>query len=123
MPGFLIRLAVNSVAVWVATQVAGLQVTGVGSVVLTAVALGLVNALIRPMVLCILGVLTLPLQIVTLGLFTLVLTLLINGFMLWLALWIVASVGGAAATPDFWTAVVGAIVISIVSWLLSLMVR
>ena len=114
MPGFLIRLVVNAIAVWVAAQVVGIQTDGVGGILIIALALGVVNALIKP----ILFLITLPLTIITLGLFTLVL----NALMFWLALWL-ASLAGSATIPDFWTAFLGALVVSVVSWVLSLVIK
>ncbi|MBI4497997.1 MAG: phage holin family protein [Chloroflexi bacterium] len=122
MPGFLIRLAVNALAVWIAVRLVDISVDGLGGVLFVTLALGVVNALIRPLVFCITGVLTLPLQIITLGLFTLLLTLIINALMFWLALWL-AFLVGLAEVPGFGAAFLGALIVSIVSWLLSLLVR
>jgi putative membrane protein len=106
--GFLIRLLVNAVALIAVTHVVpGIHVSGFVAALIAALILGIVNAILRP----ILFLITLPLQIVTLGLFTLV----INGLLFWLvgALHIGLSVDGF--WPGFW----GAIVMSIVSWILS----
>lgn len=115
MPGFLIRLVVNSIAVWAAAYAVGIQTTGIEGILVIALMLGLVNALIRP----ILFIITLPFQIITLGLFTLVL----NALMFWLALWVADQAGGYAVTPAFWTAFLGALVVSITSWVLSIFIR
>ena len=74
---------------------------------LVAIVLGLVNALIRP----ILIILTLPATILTLGLFILV----ING----LLFWAVGSFWPGFHVDGFWAGVFGAIVYSIISWILS----
>ena len=73
----------------------------------TALVLGLVNALIRPVLI----LLTLPINILTLGLFTFV----ING----LLFWFVASFVKGFFVAGFWPAVAGAIVYSVISWALS----
>ena len=113
MVRFLVRLAVNLAvtifAFWVAVQLlAGMSFTGnFGNWVVVAIIFGVVNAIIRP----ILVLLTLPINIITLGLFTLV----INALMLWLTSWI-----SAALTVDgFLTALLGAIIISVVTTVLN----
>ncbi len=114
MPGFLIRLVVNAIAVGIAAWLVGIEIAGVGGLLITALALAVVNALVKPLVVCI----SLPFQIVTLGLFTLV----INALMFWLALWL-SSMAGSAVTPGFGAAFLGALIVSIVSWILSVVVR
>ena len=82
------------------------------TVILVAAVLGLVNALIRPL----LSVVSCGLIVLTLGLFTLV----INGLMLWLASWICTHWLSLGFRVDgFWAAVLGAIVISVFSFLVS----
>src|SRR2546428_13972458 len=67
--GFFFRLIITALGLWAAaTIVPGVQITGVGNLVAAALLLGIVNAVIRPILL----VLTLPLTVATLGLFTLV---------------------------------------------------
>ena len=82
-------------------------VTHFGAAVLAALLLGLVNTLIRPL----LVLLTLPVTILTLGLFIFV----INGALFWLA----GSFVPGFTVAGFWPAVFGAIVYSVISWLLS----
>ena len=66
---FVIRWLINAVALYLTTLIVhGVQVTSFGGAVLAALVLGIVNAVIRPVVL----LLTLPLNILTLGLFTFV---------------------------------------------------
>jgi len=84
---------------------------GWATVAIMAIIVGLVNALIRPL----LKVLTCPLIMLTLGLFTLV----INAIMLLLAAWIGAQVGLGFEVDGFWPAFWGALVVSIVSFILS----
>lgn len=108
----LVKFAVNALALLVATQIFhkiwfdNQQVT-----IIAAVVLALVNTYLRPLVV----ILTLPINILTLGLFTLV----INALMLELVSWLIP----AFHVEGFWTAVGGALVISIVSCLLNLFLR
>ena len=106
--GFLLRLVVNAAALWVAAQlVPGIVVSGLTPLLLAALVLGLINAIVRP----ILIILTLPLTLLTLGLFIFVL----NAFCLWLTSRIVPGF----MVQTFGTALLGALVVSIVSWLLT----
>jgi len=106
--GFLLRLVVNAAALWVAAQlVPGIVVTGLVPLLLAALVLGLINAIVRPVLL----VLTFPLTLVTLGLFIFVL----NAFCLWLTSRIVPGF----EVQTFGAALLGALVVSIVSWVLT----
>lgn len=106
--GFLLRLVVNAAALWVAAQlVPGIVVTGLTPLLLAALVLGLINAIVRP----VLVILTLPLTLVTLGLFIFVL----NAFCLWLTSRIVPGFD----VQTFGAALLGALVVSIVSWALT----
>ncbi|ABF44973.1 membrane protein of unknown function [Deinococcus geothermalis DSM 11300] len=111
--GFLIRLLVNALALYLLTQVyAGVSFapgTDALSVLLAALVLGIVNALIRPVLL----LLSLPINLLTLGLFTLV----VNGVVLWL----VASVT-ALDVAGFGAAIVGALILAFISWVLDAIV-
>jgi putative membrane protein len=78
---------------------------------MAALLLGILNALIRP----ILIILTLPINILTLGLFTFI----INGVMLWFVSFIIKGF----LIQGFWAAVIGALIISIVSWLINWLIR
>jgi putative membrane protein len=115
--GFVIRLLVNAAALWVATQVVPGVTYSDGILPLLGVALvfGLVNAIIRP----VLKILTFPIIIVTLGIFALV----INGLMLLLTSALADALGLGFHVRGFWAAFWGALVVSIVSTLLSLLVR
>ncbi|MBI0446572.1 phage holin family protein [Deinococcus sp. DB0503] len=111
--GFLIRLLVNALALYLLTRVyAGVSFapgTDALSVILAALVLGIVNALIRPVLL----LLSLPITLLTLGLFTLV----VNGVVLWL----VASVT-SLNVAGFGAAVVGALILTLISWVLDAIV-
>ena len=112
MINFLIRLVVNAIAILiVAYFLPGVHVTGFTAALIVALILGVVNAVLRP----ILFILTLPLQILTLGLFTFI----INGFLFW---W-VAHWGLGLTVDGYWTAFLAAIVLGIVSFVLSSLLR
>jgi putative membrane protein len=114
---FFIRLLVNAAALWVATQlVPGVTYSG-GPLPFLAVALvfGVINAILRP----VLKILTLPIIILTLGIFALV----INGLMLLLTSRLSDTLGLGFHVSGFWPAFWGAVVVSIVSTILSLLIR
>lgn len=104
MRGILFRWVISAGGLLLASFIFdGIQVAGVGWAFIAALFLGIFNALIRPLVF----VLTLPINLLTLGLFTLV----INGLMLWLTGKLLAGF----SVQGFWTAVGGALVVSLVS--------
>lgn len=108
MIGFILRVAIVCLGLWLAAQILpGLQFDGPGSLLAAALLLGIVNAIIRPIAV----VLTLPLTLVTLGLFLVV----INAAMLGLVAWLLAGF----SISSFWTAVGGALMVSLTSWLAS----
>ena len=110
---FLTRLIVNAAALWVATRVvSGVTYTGDWLPFLgVAAVFGVVNAFIRPVA----KILTFPLIIVTLGIFALV----VNGLMLWLTSSLSESLGLGFHVSGFWAAFWGALVVSLVSTILS----
>ena len=108
----LIRWILNALALWLTAQLGvGLYFTQTGlvPVLVAALILGLVNAVVRPIMI----LLTLPLTILTLGLFLLV----VNA----LSIAIVASLTPLAVT-GFWGAVFGALILTVISSLLSALV-
>lgn len=115
----LVRWVITGLALFAAAWlVPGITVEGNGWTVyaVMAVILGLVNAIVRP----ILKLLTCPLILLTLGLFVLV----INGFTLWLASQIAQSWFNVHYIVDgFWPALLGAIIVSVVSVILSALVK
>ena len=118
MRHLLLRLIVNAIALFAATQIGipGLRFDGDWkTIVVVAFIFGLVNALIRPL----LTLLTCPLVLLTLGLFTLV----INALMLALTGWLAEQAHLGFVVDGFWAAFVGALVVSIVSWVLTLLIR
>ncbi|WIM85852.1 phage holin family protein [Candidatus Mycobacterium wuenschmannii] len=122
MTAFVIRAGLTGLALWVVTKlVPGLYFVGgdtrlqrIGIIFAVAVVFGLVNAFIKPIV----QILSIPLYILTLGLFHIV----INALMLWITARITANTThwGLAIDSFWWTAIKAAIVLSIVSWMLSL---
>jgi putative membrane protein len=104
MKRFLIQWLVVALALWVTAYILpGVNVDSYQALAIAAIVLGLVNALIRP----ILTILTLPITILTLGLFYLV----VNGLTFLLASKLVSGFHVAG----FWWAVLGALVVSIIS--------
>ncbi|HSP93365.1 MAG TPA: phage holin family protein [Thermoanaerobaculia bacterium] len=114
---FVLRLLINAAALWVATRIVpGVTHSGSeASLFAVALVFGLLNALLRPL----LTVLSCPLLILTLGLFTLV----INAVILLLTSGLSGSLGIGFHVDGFWAAFLGALVVSIVSILLSIFVR
>jgi len=117
MTKFLIRWAINAVALYVAVLIVpGIQFFGKWTGILwLALIFGLLNALLRPL----LKFLTCPLIILTLGLFT----ILINTALLLLTSTIGQSFGIGFTVDGFWQALLGSLVISFVSVLMSLILR
>lgn len=113
---FLIRLVITAVALWAAVAlVNGITFTGSWiSLLLVALVFGIVNAIVRPL----LKVLTCPLVLLTLGLFIFV----INALMLWLTSTLSVSLGLGFHVAGFASAFWGALVVSIVSIVLSIFV-
>lgn len=111
MPGLLIRWLILTAAIMAASfLLAGIEVSGFLSAFFAAAILGILNALLRPILL----LLTLPLNILTLGLFTFV----INAVLLMMA----SGVIGGFHVRGFWSALGGSLVISLVSWALTSLV-
>ncbi len=117
--GFVVRVVINGVAIWLATLVLpGLSIVGTGStlqtigvIALVALVFGIVNAIVKPIV----KLLSIPLYILTLGLFTLV----VNALMLMLTAWITERTDWGLRIDNFGTAVLGALIVSVVSFVLS----
>ena len=108
MIGIIVRTLVTALAIWVAAAILpGITIEGFGSLLLASLLLGFVNAVIRPIFI----VLTLPITMVTLGFFLLV----INAAMLKF----VSLIIGGLSVEGFFNAVFGAIIVSIVSTIVS----
>ena len=111
MAGFFLRWSINLLALVVAgSLISGIKIESIGMGIVAAGILGIVNAVIRPIVL----ILTLPINLLSLGLFTLV----INAAMLML----VSEVVPGFVIMSFWAAFWGAIVISLISWIVNIFV-
>lgn len=118
MSRLLIRWLINAIALWVAIQVVpGLEYTAESGVSLLIIALifGLVNALVRPVLL----LLTCPLIILTMGLFLLI----VNALMLSITAWLSGIFGLGLTLEGFWPTVLGALVISVVSGIINMLVK
>ena len=111
MIGFLLRWSINLLALVIAAAlIKGISIQSIEMGILAAGILGIVNAVIRPVVL----ILTLPINLLTLGLFTLV----INAAMLKL----VSAVVPGLVIESFGAAIWGSLIISITSWLLNIFI-
>ena len=106
---FIFRLLIHMVAILIISYLLPglIRVEGIWAALFAAFLLGIVNAVVRP----ILVFFTLPITVLTFGLFLLV----INGLMLWL----VSAIVGGFHVNGFWGAVLGSVLISLVSWILS----
>ncbi|CAM5597684.1 Phage holin family protein OS=Streptomyces alboniger OX=132473 GN=CP975_17460 PE=4 SV=1 [Streptomyces alboniger] len=115
MKNFVVKTIANAaalaVAVWLLDKItlAG-ESTGkkIGTLIVVALLFGLVNFLVKPVV----KVLTFPLFVLTLGLITLV----VNALMLLLTSWLADKFDVSFHVEGFWTAILGGLIISIVSW-------
>ncbi len=108
MNGIIIRTLITAASLWLAALIVpGMQLVGIGTVLGAALLLGIVNAFVRPVVV----LLTLPLTVLTLGLFLLV----VNAMMLAL----VSVLFAGFTLGGFWSAVIGALLVSFFSWLAS----
>lgn len=106
--GFLLRVLVNAATIALAAYlVPGIELAGPAPALVAGLVLGLVNALVRPVLL----VLTLPLTLLTLGLFLFVLNAL--------CLWLTSAVVPGFTIAGFFPAFLGALVVSLVSWVLT----
>ncbi|WP_024286444.1 phage holin family protein [Cellulomonas sp. KRMCY2] len=116
---FVLRVIINAVAIWLATRIlTGLEVVGGDDTATTVIVFlvvglvfGLVNAVVKPIV----KVFAFPVYLLTLGLFTLV----VNALMLMLTGWLSEQSDYGLRIDNFGTAVLGALIISIVSFVLS----
>ena len=108
MRGFIIRLLITALGLWVASLlIHKMAFSNPWTLIAAALLLGLVNAIIRPLIL----LLTLPITIVTLGLFLLV----VNASMLGL----VAAILPGFSLGGFFPALFGSIIVGVTSWLAS----
>ncbi len=108
MQGFLIRAAVVAVGLWLASQIVpGVHILTPGSLIAAALLLGIINAIVRP----VLVILTFPITLLTLGLFLLV----INGLMIELVSYFLPGF----VVDGLWPAILTSIIVSLTSWVMS----
>ncbi|MGY0006564.1 phage holin family protein [Micromonospora sp. I033] len=119
--GFLIRLAITAIALWITTLIVpGVEVTGrngfntVFTLVVVALIFGVVNALLKPVI----KVIGCVFYLLTLGLFALV----VNALLFLLTDWIARGLDLPFHVNGFWAAFWGAIVMAVVSWLINVVV-
>jgi putative membrane protein len=116
---FVLRVLISGVALWLAEillsgiSIVGADTTGgeIGVILLVALVFGIVNAIVKPIV----QVLSIPLYILTLGLFTLD----VNALMLLLTAWITEQTSWGLRIDGFGSAIIGALIVSVVSFALS----
>jgi putative membrane protein len=110
MSRFLVRWLVNSLIIFIIAHIVkGIEVSNPWVVLAVAFVLGIINAFLRPLIILV----TLPINIITLGLFT----FFINGFLFYL----VSKIVKGFTITGFWPAFFGALLFSIISFLLSLL--
>jgi putative membrane protein len=108
MRGFFFRLLITALGLWAAAKIVpGVQIDGWGNLLVAALLLGLVNAVIRPVIL----ILTLPLTVLTLGLFILV----VNGISLSVVAWLMPGF----TLSGLGSAILGSIIVGLTSWFAS----
>ena len=125
MRRFLVRLVINAVALWLTTLiVAGVSVISylpgdalatILSYLLVALIFGIVNGVIGNLI----RIVAFPLYILTLGLIALV----VNGLLLLLVAWISSLTGFGLEVDGFWWGVLGAVVLGLLSWIISIILR
>ena len=115
----LLRIVVNALALAAATLVLdGITLTAdtdgrrAATLVVVALVFGAVNTVVRPVV----AILSIPFIIVTLGL----LLLVINGLMLLLTSWLSTQLGLGFHVEGLWTAILGAVIVAVTTWVLEL---
>ena len=109
MTGFVLRAVISAIGFWVATRwVHGIRIDNPGTLVLAGLLLGVVNAIVRP----VLVILTLPITILSLGFFLLI----VNTAMVALVAWMLP---GFHIHGGFWSAFATALIVWITGWLAS----
>jgi len=108
MVGFLVRLAIAALGLWVAQKIVpGIEIVGTGTLIAAALLLGIVNAMVRPLAI----LLTLPITVLTLGLFLLVVNAAMFG--------LVALLLDGFHVAGFGAALLGSIVVGLTGWVAS----
>lgn len=126
MARFLIRLIINTIALWLTTLiVAGVSVVSYGTegdtvaLVLTYLLVGLIFGLVNGIIGNLIRIVAFPLYILTLGL----IALIVNGLLLLLVAWISSLIGFGLTVDGFWWGVLGALVLGLLSWLIGILLR
>ena len=120
--GILIRLVISAVSLWIATLVIdGIELNTdsvpkkIGTLLAVAVIFGIINAVLRPII----KVIGCGLYVLTLGLISIV----VNGLLFMLTSWIAGKLDLPFHVDNFWpSAVLGALLVGVVSWLLNMLV-
>jgi len=121
MMRFLLNVVFTAFAVWVATALDGIDLTGdttlanVGTLLLVALLFGVINAVLKPII----KVVGCLFYILTLGLFGLI----VNGLLFWLTGWLADELGLPFQVDGFWAAFWGALIVSVISFVLGLLIR
>ncbi|MCU1638329.1 MAG: hypothetical protein JWL94_976 [Microbacteriaceae bacterium] len=125
MKRFVVRLAINAVALWLTTLI----VTGVRvapyppgdtlAIVLTFLLVALVFGIVNGVIGNFIRIVAFPLYILTLGL----IALIVNGLLLLLVAWISSLLGFGLVVDGFWWGVLGALVLALISWIIGIIVR
>lgn len=122
---FLVRLLVNTVALWLTTLIVpGVTVVAFPpqdtlAVVLTYLLVALIFGIVNGVIGNFIRIVAFPLYILTLGL----LALLVNGLLLLLVSWISGLIGFGLVVDGFWWGVLGALVLALLSWLIGILIR
>jgi putative membrane protein len=111
MIGFLIRALIVALGLWVATAlVPGIEISDGWTLLGAALVLGIVNAILRPLLI----LLTLPITLLSLGLFLLVINAAMFG--------LVAGMFDGFSVSGFWSALFGALIVSVTGWIASALI-
>ncbi len=121
---FLVRLIINALALWFTTfLVSGFTVhpyaEGTIPTILTYLLLALIFGVVNAIIGTVIRIVAFPLYILTLGL----ISLIVNGVLLLIVAWISSLMGFGLFISGFWTGVLAALVLAIISWLMGLVFR
>ncbi|MEN9620922.1 MAG: hypothetical protein RL499_1115 [Actinomycetota bacterium] len=126
MGRFLIRLIINTIALWLTTiLVEGVKVASYGAegdtvaLVLTYLLVGLIFGVVNGVIGNMIRIVAFPIYILTLGL----IALIVNGLLLLLVAWISSLLGFGLTVDGFWWGVLGAVVLGLLSWLIGVLLR
>lgn len=126
MGRFLIRLIINTIALWLTTLIVeGVKVVSYGAegdtvaLVLTYLLVGAIFGIVNAVIGNAIRIVAFPLYILTLGL----IALIVNGLLLLLVAWISSLLGFGLTVDGFWWGVLGAIVLGLLSWLIGVVLR